>query len=60
MLNYAFVYPNYISSLLNLELRLISYEINHFCMAFKQIKANDGLNILNMDESWILLIYTKF
>ena len=43
-----------------MELRLISYEINHFGMAFKQINANNNLNIFNMDESGKLLIYTKF
>ena len=43
-----------------MELRLLSYEIKHFNMAFKQINANSNLNILNMDESGKLLIYTKF
>ena len=51
---YAFFYPIYILSLFKSELRLFSYEINHFNMAFKQINANSNLNILNMDEGSIL------
>ena len=43
-----------------MELRLFSYEIKHFNMALEQIYTNNILNILNMDESCILLIYTKF
>ena len=43
-----------------MELRLFSYELNHFNMAFMQINTNNILNILNMDESGILLIYTIF
>ena len=43
-----------------MELRLLSYELNHFSMLFKKIKANIILNILNMDESGKLLNYTKF
>ena len=39
------------------ELRLFSYEIKHFNMAFKQINANTNLNILNMDENGILWKY---
>ena len=60
MINYAFFYLIYIESLLNFELRLLSYEIKHFIMLFKQIKANIILNILNMDEKGILWNYTKF
>ena len=51
---YAFFHHIYILSLLKLELWLFSYEIKHFSMAFKQINANNKLNILNMDESSIL------
>ena len=46
--------PIYISSLIKMELRSLSYEINHFSMAIKQIHANNSLNISNMHESWIL------
>src|SRR3954463_3789824 len=42
MLIYAFFYPIYIYKLLNSELRLISYEINHFTMAFSKINANNN------------------
>ena len=51
MLINAFSYPIYIYNLFKSELRLISYEINHFNMAFMQINANNILNIFNMDES---------
>ena len=51
---YALFHPIYIYSLFNSELRLISYEITHFNMAFMQINTNSILNILNMDESGIL------
>ena len=37
-----------------MELRLFSYELKHFNMAFMQIYTNSILNILNMDESGIL------
>ena len=43
-----------IYNLLNSELRLISYEINHFNMSFMQINANSKLNIFNMEVSGIL------
>src|SRR3954469_2641340 len=42
MLIYAFFYPIYIYKLLNSELRLISYELNHFTMAFSKINANNN------------------
>src|SRR3954466_13482516 len=42
MLIYAFFYPIYIYKLLNSELRLISYELNHFSMAFSKINANNN------------------
>src|SRR3954471_8035979 len=42
MLIYAFFYPIYIYKLLKSELRLISYEINHFNMAFSKINANNN------------------
>ena len=48
MLNYAFFYPIYISSLLSLELRLFSYEIKLFNMAYEQINVNSSLNILDV------------
>ena len=38
-----------------MELWLLSYELNHFSMLFKQIQTNNILNILNMDENDILL-----
>ena len=34
-----------------MELWLFSDEKKHFSMAFKQINANNSLNILNIDES---------
>ena len=39
---------------------VITYEINHFNIAFEQIKQTTSLNIFNMDENGKLLIYTKF
>ena len=43
-----------------MELRLFSYEIKHFNMALCKINTNNMLNIFNIDESGILLIYTIF
>ena len=40
MLIYAFFYTIYIYSLFNSELRLLSYEIKHFSMAFEKINSN--------------------
>ena len=37
-----------------MELRLFSYEIKHFNMALKQIKANNIFNISKKDERGIL------
>ena len=52
--NLCIFLPHLHKSLFKIELRLFSYEINHFNMTFMQIKTNSNLNILNMDESCIL------
>ena len=49
--NLCIFHPIYILSLLNSELRLFSYEINHFNMAFSKLNASSILNILNKDEN---------
>ena len=42
-----------------MELRLFSYEINHFNMALCKIKQTTSLNILNMDEWQIMKLDEK-
>ena len=52
MLNYAFFYPIYIYSLFKSDLRLLSYELNYFSMAYGQNYTNNILNIFK--HAWKL------